>query len=176
MTGGRRRTTTRPGRPALLLAALVLALAVVACGSDDDGGSAEVAQAGSDDRGGAGGAEPVATGGSPEDQIKAVYAAYVAGFYDKDPEAICATMTTSLQRQIAASRTCASVFEPIVASELGKSKPYIAKLTVRGSKATATVKTKTSNGYPARFAKQDGVWKISGGAGLDSRTGAVGSP
>jgi hypothetical protein len=151
-------------RRALALAvAIVLALGAAACGSDDDdgdGGDAEASNA-AEQRS----SSTREVGGSPEEQIRALYASYVGAVYGKSPEAACDTMTPAVQRYVGAGVGCRKRFADI-GTRLTEEKPFIVELSVNGSTARARVKTKTSRSYPILFAKVDGRWKISGGAGL----------
>lgn len=163
-------------RVATLVAVLVLALGAAACGSDDDGDGDQGSQGASADKdaGQTGATQQVAQTGSPEQRIRTAYAAFVDGFYKNDPAAICNGMTTAAQekfgKQFAASNkkgdaSCESQMRILInsADSFSKNKPSIVKLKVNGNKATIGAKTKNSDTYTVPYAKEDGVWKVSGG-------------
>lgn len=163
-------------RVVTLVAVLVLALGAAACGSDDDGDGDQGAQASSasNDPDPSGTTQQVAQTGSPEQRIRTAYAAFVEGFYKKDPATICEGMTTAAQekfgKQFAASNkrgdaSCESQMRLLInsAESFSKNKPTIVKLKVNGDKATIGAKTKNSDTYNVPYAKEDGVWRVSGG-------------
>jgi hypothetical protein len=164
-------------RAAALAAVLALALGAAACGSDDDGdgGGDSAAASGSTTSGGqasngGGGSSSAAEGSGPEQQIRATYDAYLAGFNEDDLAAACATMTAKLQRQFGAGTTCEKRFEDLVGGQsLPKSEASIVKLDVNGKTAKADVKTKGSAVYAVRFTKTGDGWKISGGHGFGQK-------
>lgn len=141
---------------------IAAALAFVSCGGGDDdadGDAAAKAQRPAD-------AAQLPTTG-PKAEIESTYEEYVDGMFHRDARAVCQTMTRSAQAKFGAGESCVSRFETVFSTQtLVLKRPYIAKLHVRGDEATARVKTRTSKQYPTHFAKQDGVWKISGGVGL----------
>ncbi|HEX2161340.1 MAG TPA: hypothetical protein VHF88_05905 [Thermoleophilaceae bacterium] len=141
------------GRLAVLLALLALSLGAAACGgSDDDEATAQKGHAAG------------MTG--DEREIHDLYAEVTDRFYAKDAAGVCGLMTDAARRDQGkkSKQTCEEWFKALWQSgTLGKNKPYIAKLAIRGGKAQARVKTKNSKLYPVEFTREDGRWKVSDG-------------
>jgi hypothetical protein len=134
----------------MVLMALGLTVAVAACGSNGDDSSEQK--------------KSVSKATTPQGEVRQVYAGFVDAFYSQDPQGACATMTPAVQRQIGQKASCQEALGKLFESPPGKLKPYIVALKVKRNRASATVKTKTSQKYPVRFARnRSGEWKISGG-------------
>jgi ABC-type enterochelin transport system substrate-binding protein len=155
-----------------LVATLALTLAVGACGSDDDDGGDKGSNAA--DTTSTAATKPVAQDGTPEEQIRASYAAFVDGFYKKDAGTICSWMTEEAQQRFGktfqkdsgkGAATCESQMTALInsAEDFSKNKPSIVKLKVNGKTAVIGAKTRNSDVYKVPFVKEGGVWKVSGG-------------
>jgi hypothetical protein len=146
-------------RAPALLTALALALGAAACGDDDaeSGDSSNAAQQ----------AETRTFPDTPAGQVRETYATFVDTFYKRQPELVCESLTASARKELGKGHQgCEKRFDLYFGNtELGKHKPYIVKLKLKGRQASAMVKTKTSKQYPVTFAKENGEWKVSGGWG-----------
>jgi ketosteroid isomerase-like protein len=136
--------------PMVLIAA---AITVGGCGDDDTGSG-----------------QPSASKGTDEQQIENVYEAYAEASYSGPPEAICNAMTDHAQQivGVSESRSCVDLFTQALEDRKGGRasypKPTLLRATVKGDAAVARVRTGAGSLINLRFAKQDGEWKIDGGA------------
>ena len=150
------RRMWRRQRPTAVVVAMAMAIGV-GCGDSDDG-DGEVA-AGSQ-------AKPPTTAVSSaeresEDEIRATYRRLTNHLSAVDARAACGEMTPSARKQYGGRGTCAEGLGKFLAgSKPSRLRPYIVALKIRGDRAEAQVKTKTSNRYPVRFRKQGTGWKV----------------
>lgn len=154
-------------RVAALMALLVLALGTASCGDDDaddgDGGAAANTQSQSQDE-----VDPASFDDSPEGQIRALHAAFINAFYDKDVETVCDLTTRKGQRLWArGAKSCEDGLKKFYdsVSGLGKNRPRVLKVRIDGQRALATTQVKGNDVYPVQFRKQSGEWKMDAGGG-----------
>ena len=157
----------RAGGSAAAFCAAV-ALAVSGCGSGDDadgdaGGSGDAAAKTSE--------QPPAArdSGTPEDRIRATYAALIDAFYDHDAAEFCALMSEAGKRQMieaTGAKDCETHVDKLVALDKtgrpGDAKPKLVKVTVRGDRALAVAKTPRSLRYGVKFAQEGDTWVVDG--------------
>lgn len=136
--------------------ALVVALGAAACGGEDggDGGGAAAAKTRS-------GGDP---DGTPEEQVKAAYDAFVADFYAHRSGPLCTRLTDDAQQRFGGDRPCKRRFDTMFEEEtFVADRPYVVQAEVEGDQASVRVKTRKSNAYSVPLRKEDGEWKIDGG-------------
>jgi hypothetical protein len=103
-------------------------------------------------------------GGSDQSDVKSVVNQLYAGFAERDAGKVCGSFTKSLQREVARGGGC----ERVIGLALGftgrdaedAKNAKVTKVTVDGSKATATVRFKGHLGALG-LTKENGDWKVS---------------
>jgi hypothetical protein len=146
-----------------LAAMATIALVGAGCGGDDDSSEAGANKTTANQAAAGESVAAIAAADTPDAKIRATYDAYIDYYYAKDSKGICGLVSSAEDKEFG-EPGCVKYFTGLIKQGTTSTKrPYIEKLDVNGSRAMATVKTKTSNKYPVAFARESGTWLIADG-------------